>query len=301
VTAERNLPPQTALLGMLAAAHTAGAHAHGRGALAALAIVCGGIIASEPDNFIVLGPLAIGTWAVGRALAGRGADASAAERRAVELERRRESDARAAVAEERTRIARELHDVVAHGLSTMVVQAGAERLALGDQRPETRAVLAQIEHSGREAMGEMRRLVGLLRRDEDELALAPQPTLARLDSLVESMSRAGLPVAVRIEGDPVDLPPGLDVSGYRIVQEALTNALRHAGPAHANVVLRYLAHDLEIEVSDDGRGGRPDHAGAGHGLIGMRERVALYGGELSAGPAPGGGFVLSTRIPIGAG
>ena len=296
-----DLPPQSSLLGILAAAHTAGAHAAGRPSVLGIVLVCAGIVIGEADDIVVLGPLSVATWAVGRALAGRGADADAARERADELERRREADARAAVLEERTRIARELHDVVAHGISTMVVQAGAERLALGDARPGTSDVLAGIEHTGREALGEMRRLVGLLRSEDEALALAPQPTLARLDALAETMDRAGLAVELQVEGDVAGLPAGLDVSAYRIVQEALTNALRHAGPAaRASVVVRASAELLEIEVADDGRGGATDHADAGHGLVGMRERVALYGGELTAGPSPTGGFVLRTRLPLGA-
>jgi len=207
--------------------------------------------------------------------------------------------AREAVADERSRIARELHDVIAHDVSVMVVQAqGAARVLEGDQ-PEVRAALAAIENTGREAVDEMRRLLGVLRRSDEEMAFAPQPSLTALDALMTAVREAGLPVALEIVGDPVALPPGVDLSAYRIVQEALTNALKHAGPARARVVVRYADDAVELEVSDDGAGvaGAP---GTGHGLVGMRERVALYGGDLQAGRLREGGWTLRARLPLGA-
>jgi signal transduction histidine kinase len=205
-----------------------------------------------------------------------------------------------AVADERSRIARELHDVVAHDVSVMVVQAqGAARILEGDQ-PEVRAALGAIETTGRAAVDEMRRLLGVLRQSDEEIALAPQPSLAALGTLVDTVREAGLPVELEVVGEPTALPPGVDLSAYRIVQEALTNALKHAGPARARVVVRYGADAVELEVSDDGAGvsGAP---GTGHGLVGMRERVALYGGDLQAGQRREGGWALRARLPLGAG
>ena len=218
--------------------------------------------------------------------------------RADRAERERELRAREAVADERARIARELHDVVAHDVSVMVVQAqGAARVLEGEQR-EVRDALAAIETTGRGAVDEMRRLLGVLRRSDEEMALAPQPSLAQLHALVAGVRDAGLPVELAIVGDPVTLPPGVDLSAYRIVQEALTNALKHAGPARARVVVRYGLDAVELEVSDDGPG-VPGAPGTGHGLVGMRERVALYGGELQAGRGREGGWALRARLPLG--
>src|SRR6478752_7903533 len=218
---------------------------------------------------------------------------SALAARAELLEREHELRANEAVAEERARIARELHDLVAHNVSVMVVQAGAERHALGEEQASTREVLASIEQAGRQALGEARRLLGMLRTGEDAGELEPQPGVEQIDLLLGQVERAGLPVALATEGEPVALPAGLDLCAYRIVQEALTNTLKHAGPAHAEVLLRYAPRALEVAVCDDGRGpvARNGSAnGAGHGLIGMRERVVLYGGRLQTGPRAGGGF-----------
>jgi signal transduction histidine kinase len=218
------------------------------------------------------------------------------ERRAELAERERDLVAREAVVEERARIARELHDAIAHSVSMMVVQAGAERRVLEDDRGETRDVLATIEEIGREALTEMRRLVGMLRSDVDE-PLAPQPGLADLPGLVGQVRDAGLPVALTIEGEPRALPVGLELSAYRIVQEALTNALKHAGNASAAVRVHYRADAIELEIVDDGVS--PVAAsGGGHGLVGMRERVALYGGRFDAGRRSGGGFGVRVLLPI---
>jgi signal transduction histidine kinase len=203
------------------------------------------------------------------------------------------------VAEERTRIAREMHDVVAHAMSVMVVQAGAARTVMNKDTDEATAALERIEDTGRMALAEMRRLLGLQGSDEETPPLTPQPGLEGLDVLLERMRASGLPVEAVVEGTPRDLPPGVDLTAYRMVQEGLTNALKHAGEAHARVLLRYGAEALEVEVADDGRGPPPDGVRPGaHGLIGMRERVALFGGSLETGTRPGGGFLVRARIPL---
>jgi signal transduction histidine kinase len=205
--------------------------------------------------------------------------------------------ARAAVDEERLRIARELHDVVGHALGVIVVQAGAERMTLPSTAPESaRETLAAIEQTARAALGEMRRLVEVLRRDDDDVALAPQPSLSAVQTLVENVRAAGLPVELYVEGEPVPLPAGVDLSAYRIVQEALTNALRHADAAPTCVTVRYLQEVVEVDVVDQGLGVPAAHSG-GHGLVGMRERVSLYGGTLATGAQPGGGYAVRVRLP----
>jgi signal transduction histidine kinase len=212
--------------------------------------------------------------------------------------RDREVATREAVAAERAAIARELHDVVAHHMSVMVVQAGAAR-AVGARDPAAAAeALRQIEASGRTGLAEMRRLLEVLKAEEDGDGRVPQPGLARLGELLEAMRASGLPVEAVVEGTPRPLPPGVDLSAYRIVQEALTNSLRHAGGASARVVVRYEPDALELEIADDGPGPPEDpEASGGHGLIGMRERVQLFGGGLEAGPRQGGGFLVRARLP----
>jgi len=208
----------------------------------------------------------------------------------------RDASVRTAVADERERIARELHDIVGHCVTVMVVQAGAaENLLERDPRRASEPLQA-IQDTGREAVAELRRMLGLLRGEHATPALTPQPGTAELDELVAQMGAAGLPVRLDVQGAPRPLPPGIELAGYRIVQEALTNALKHAGAASATVSLRYGARALEIEVVDDGHGGSVN--GRGHGLIGMRERATLYGGELDAGAAPQGGFRVRARLPV---
>jgi signal transduction histidine kinase len=199
--------------------------------------------------------------------------------------------------EERARIARELHDVVAHSITVMVIQARGGRRVLESEPSDAREAFAVIESTGQQALDEMRRLVGMLRSGDETLPLAPQPSLKELGTLVEQLRAAGLPVQVSVEGEPRDLPPGLELSAFRIVQEALTNALTHAGPARARVVLRYGADELELEISDDGPGTGAS-SGSGYGLVGMRERVDVYGGELEAGRRPEGGYALRVRLPL---
>jgi len=219
------------------------------------------------------------------------------DRRADLAEREREVAAREAVVEERARIARELHDAIAHNVSMMVVQAGAERRVLDESQGSTREVLGTVEEIGRNALTEMRRLVGMLRTD-DESPLAPQPGLDDLPTLVGQVREAGLPVELRVEGDPRTLPVGLELSAYRIVQEALTNALKHAGEARAAVHVRYGPDSLELEIADDGAGIAADVPGGGHGLVGIRERVSLYGGTFDASARNGGGFAVRVLLPL---
>jgi signal transduction histidine kinase len=219
------------------------------------------------------------------------------DRRARIAERERDVAAREAVVEERARIARELHDVIAHHVSMIVLQAGAERRVLGDANASTREVLETVEQSGRSALTETRRLLGMLRGDANE-PLAPQPGLGDVPTLVGQLRDAGLPVELAIEGERRELPVGIELSAYRIIQEALTNSLKHAGNAQASVHVRYGPDSLELEIADDGAGESSRALGGGHGLVGMRERVALYGGRFDASRGPGGGFAVRVVLPI---
>jgi signal transduction histidine kinase len=239
-------------------------------------------------------------WTIAFALGGKFREADEAKERAARAEREREERATAAVSEERARIARELHDVVGHSVSVMTVQASAVRRLLRPEQQRERDALLIVEQTGREALAEMRRMVGVLRRPEEAPALAPQPSLEHLDGLVAQAREAGLPVELRIEGEPVQLPAGVDLTAYRLVQEGLTNAMKHAHAERTQVVVRYGDNDIEVTVSDDGRGtlGCDGAASGGHGLVGMRERVSGYGGELEAGPRPGGGYRLRARLPV---
>ena len=283
---------------VLLAIYSAAAHTSGRRMLVggALAFVMGvTAMATDPDGInvaaVVFFAILFGApWVAGRAIRHRRLN----ERR-LEHEK---AEAEAAIVEERSRIARELHDVVAHSISVMVLQARGGRRMIDVDPAEARGAFAVIEGAGHQALEEMRRLLGMLRASDEELALMPQPSLEQLDTLVEQVRTAGLPVEVAVEGVPAALPPGVDLSAYRIVQEALTNALKHAGPARARVTVRYGEDDIELEIADDGAG-TGDGDGSGHGLIGMRERVSVYGGELQAGRRPGGGYALRARLPLG--
>jgi len=273
-----------------------------------LAIAVGGvvvIVSNDPKRVVgelVFTPILFGlVWLVGFVLRDRVVRADAAEERAVRLEQEREADALRAVAEERTRIARELHDIVGHSVSVMTVQtSGVRRLLRPEQEQEREALLA-VERTGREALAEMRRVVGALRDPEEGPALAPRPSLSRVDKLVAQARETGLPVNLKIEGEPVPLPPGVDLTAYRLVQEGLTNTIKHAAAHHADVRVRYDGDHVEIEVCDDGQGADgADSASSrgGHGLEGMAERVSIYGGELEAGPRAEGGFRLRARLPV---
>jgi signal transduction histidine kinase len=237
------------------------------------------------------------SWLAGFAIGRKLEQASAAQERADRLEREQEAEARAAVAEERARIARELHDVVAHAMSVMVVQAGAARRVLDEDPQAAKAAIARIETTGRDGMAEMRRLIGILKEDAAEAERTPQPGLADLDGLLETVRASGVAVELVTEGEPRALSSGADLTAFRVVQEALTNVMKHAGRANARVLLRWLDDALEIEVADDGRGPTAAAPG-GQGLIGMRERVALFDGTLTSGARPGGGFELRAIVPI---
>jgi signal transduction histidine kinase len=237
-------------------------------------------------------------WFFGSALGSRTQETRELTERVEAAERERATAAERATAEERARIARELHDVVAHSVSVMVVQASGVRRLLREEQHREREALLSVEQIGRQALTEMRRMLGVMRSGEESpAALAPQPGLQHLDRLIAQVEEAGLPVTLRVEGDRPDLSPGVDLSAYRIVQEGLTNALKHAKGAHAEVVVRYIDSSVELEIADDGPG-VPGGDGNGHGLVGMRERVALYGGTIEAGPRAGGGFVLRAQLPV---
>jgi signal transduction histidine kinase len=221
------------------------------------------------------------------------------ERRIQLAERERDLTAREAIASERARIARELHDVVAHSVSVMVVQAQAGPRLLTDPE-QASGVFSSIEATGREALVELRRLLGVLRSGDEHAATAPQPGLGSLDTLLGQVRDTGLHVDLRIEGDRVALPAGVDLSAYRIVQEALTNTLKHAGRAEAEVIVRYDTGFVELEILDNGVGPQAHSNGVGHGIAGMRERVALYGGALETGSRNGHGFAIRARLPLAA-
>jgi len=298
--------PLGVFFAMLLAFYSVGAHSDDRrsplvGAVALAAIAAADV--ARPGTFTAGGTrpaawLAFAiAWLVGRDLRRRRQRVAELEDRAAALEREREEEARSAVAEERGRIARELHDVIAHNVSVIVVQAQAGPHLLDDS-DRVRNVFRAIEASGRDALAELRRLLGILRSEDEQLAIGPQPGLDSLKSLLEHVRASGLPVELRIEGEPMHLPAGIDLSSYRIVQEALTNVVRHAEDATAEVVIRYREHALELHVVDDGRGKATNINGSGHGLIGMRERVALFGGTLETGPRDGGGYAVHALLPF---
>jgi signal transduction histidine kinase len=296
-------PAGVFLLGM-AASFLLGNLRDTRHAWIGLTITLGGatiVVYNQPSaaasSFVFI-PILFGiSWLAGFALHSREEQAEVAEARAEQAEHDREVAARIAVAEERARIARELHDVVAHSVSVMVLQVGAVRHKLPEALEDEEEVLRGVERTGRAALAEMRHLLGAMRRHEDDLELGPQPGLDALDSLMEEVGRAGLPVHLHVEGIAFPLPRAVDLSAYRIVQEGLTNVLKHAHAGAADVTVRYAPDELRIEVRDDGQGSAASD-GLGHGLVGIRERVKIYGGEMSAGRAPDGGFILSTRLPV---
>jgi signal transduction histidine kinase len=287
----------------------------GAGVALVVAALPTGLPSYERTNTLALLLAGVGAWVLGATLRGRRAHVAELEDRTARLERERELEASRAVADERLRIARELHDVVAHNLSVVVVQAQAAQRTIDRDVDRARAVVESIERTGREALDEMRQLLGVLRggaelesdgeeAEGEEAGYGPQPGLERVEELVAQVRSAGVPAELRLEGTPRPLGPAMELSAFRIVQEALTNVLKHAGAAHAEVLVRYGEREVELTISDDGRGaaaalgaegGAP---GSGHGLVGMRERVALFDGELSAGPRPGGGYRVRARLPL---
>ncbi|MFC5187043.1 sensor histidine kinase [Actinomadura harenae] len=238
-------------------------------------------------------------WILGLHMRTRRAYLRELEERAERLERERDTEIQMARNTERARIAREMHDVVAHNVSVIVVQADGAAYALDSDPGRTRQALEAISSTGRTALAEMRRLLGVLREEAAGGAYAPQPGLGQLDDLVEQVRAAGLPVTLVRSGSPPEVSEGRALTIYRIVQEALTNALKHGGPrTSAKVLLHYGDDEVTVEIVDDGRGAAAPDDGHGHGLVGMRERAAVYGGEVDAGPRPGGGFEVRARIPV---
>ena len=249
------------------------------------------------ESFAILAVFAA-SWLLGDNIRTRRAYLRELEDRADRLEREREESIRRAAADEQARIARELHDIITHNVSVMTVQAAAAGDVFETQPGRVREALDSIESTGREALTELRRLLGRVRPEDGDTERAPQPGLARLDALLDQVRAAGLQVDLAVEGKPRELPIGLDLSAYRIVQEALTNILKHAQASKASVRIRYEPDAVELEVVDDGRGPVQDETQSGQGIIGMRERAALVGGALRVGRAPGGGFAVDARIPL---
>jgi signal transduction histidine kinase len=258
----------------------------------------------EPVDWVQFALIIGAAWLLGHFVGDRRVYAARLEERTAELEQAREELARRAVAEERLRLARELHDVVAHSMSVIAVQSGVGAHVAESRPEEVGKALAAIEATSRATLEELRRLLGVLRQDsESQASLAPVPGLADLEGLLAEVAKAGLAVRLRVEGTPSALPAGVDLSAYRIVQEALTNVVKHAGPAQAQVTIGYRDRDVTVEVTDDGRGAAApagDGGGTGHGLVGMRERVAAFAGDLETGPRPGGGFRVAARLPLAA-
>ena len=294
------------LLMILALVFSLAVHASIRQAAAGLAVSAAVLaveVASTTNSFgdyLFVGAFLAGSWLAGRAVRARQQRADELFDRAVRLEVESEEKAREAAARERARIARELHDVISHSVSVMVVQAGAAEQVFDSDPDQARSSLRSIQETGRQARHELRRLLGLMRADGEGATLAPQPGLAQLQTLAEQLRQSGLEVDLDMRFESSTLSPGLELSAYRIVQEALTNTLKHGGPGRARVVVRHDRDALEVEVLDKGRA----HAGSGDGgfgLIGMRERIALYGGELEHGRRNGGGYRLRARFPLSAG
>ncbi len=246
---------------------------------------------------VLFGGSSVIAWVFGDSMRYRRGYYAALEDRAARLEAERDAQAKVAAAAERARIARELHDVIAHHVSVMVVQADGAGYALRSDPDTAQAALAAIASTGRQALTEMRRLLGVLRTSGDRAGLAPVPGLGELRELLDQARAAGLAVTYTLTGTPRELPEGVELAAYRVVQESLTNTRKHAGlAATAAVTLRYEPDGLTIEVTDDGLAGPPAD-GAGHGLAGMRERIGMYGGTVEAGPLPGGGFGVVARLP----
>lgn len=292
---------------LLVMAYALGAHARVIPGAIALTAMSGVFVAMNVTRDLnvadsLVGPVAFAIAAgFAFALARGRRDRSHLERRAARLERERDERARLAVADERTRIARDLHDAVGHTVSVMVLQVGAVRTRLGAHQGEERAALLAAEGAGRDAVDEVRRMLGILRAPVDGDPLSAHASLAALDQMVEAVRAAGVTVEVRREGEQVQIPAGVDVTAYRIAQEALTNIVRHAPAASARLTVVHEPDAVVVEVTDDGGGRRATVGEPGHGIIGMRERVAVYGGTLEAAPAADEGFVVRARLPFGRG
>ena len=287
--------------------YASGAHERGvRGwlivpiALATVVIVDAAIGKLTFPDVVFPGVMGLASWIAGRTARRRMELAVELHEAAVRAEEERDAEARRAVSAERRRIAREMHDIVAHSISVMVVQAGGARRIMDTDPERAAAAGAEIEHTGRAALLEMRRLLGAFRDAAAGAQRAPAPSVEELGALVERARSAGLPVQLTVEGEPRALPPGIGVAAYRVVQEALTNALEHATGSATDVRVRWNDDSLELVVADRGPGPVPGRAreGRGHGLIGMRERVSLYGGELRTGRRRGGGFEVHARLPL---
>ena len=301
-------PGAGAPVGVIVALYTVAAYCERRvsiraAALAALPITVAVIVNNGAHTGQVIPELAVFAiaWVVGDNMRTRRAYLAELEARAARLERERENKADRAVIEERARIARELHDVIAHNVSVMVVQAAAGEDVFDEDPGKARESLAAVASTGRAALTELRRLLGVIRAEDDrgDTAFAPQPGLERIDELIGQVREAGLPVELSVLGEARPLPEGVGLCAYRIVQEALTNTLKHAHASTAQVHLRYVADALELQVLDDGRGTTSLNGEiAGQGLIGMRERVALFGGELTAEPRSGRGYEIRARLPL---
>jgi len=293
-------------LALLVMAFTVGAETEGRRSWLGLGLLVvpffAGLMTNEGG--LVVGDLAaglvliVGPWVAGRTLRARARALADAMEREAAFEREKQREADAATTRERTRLARELHDIVSHSISVIAIQSQAVRRRLGPDHAPEAADLAGVETAARDAMAEMRRLFGVLREEGEQAALAPQPGLAELDQLLVRVRDTGIRVDLDTRGDPVELSPGLDLAAYRIVQEAVTNALRHSGAGHLHVGLRYAPGELEVTVEDDGHGIHDATAG-GHGLRGIRERAELYGGTLDVGPGDRGGARVHARLPVG--
>jgi signal transduction histidine kinase len=305
-----DLPPDLLGPAILVAVYSVAAYGSRWVALAGLAAAEVGLAAVQltpgrtgVNTLVINLGVVAATWLLGQFAYNYRAYAARLEERTAELERAREELARRAVTEERLRLARELHDVVAHAMSVIAVQSGVGAHVATTQPKEARRSLAAIEATSRAALTELRRLLGVLRQeDEPQGDLAPMPGLADLEGLLAEVAKAGLAVKLQVKGTRPPLPAGVDLSAYRIVQEALTNVVKHAGPAHAQVVVGYGDQEVTVEVIDDGRGAvtsvTDGRAGTGNGLIGMRERVAAFGGDLEVGPRPHGGFRVAARLPV---
>jgi signal transduction histidine kinase len=297
------MPASAVIAGMIAAFLLGNLGDSLRAQLGLAIVTCGAVIVTDNNpgharSDLIFTPLLFAiVWGAGFALQQRAQHAEAAEQRAVRAEGEREGAACLATAQERVRIARELHDTIAHAVSVMVLQVGAVRHRLPGALSEHKNALWDVEQTGRTALMDMRHLLDAIREDREGVELAPQPGLDRLDKLLEDVERAGLPVTLRIAGDRFPLPGGVDISAYRIVQEGLTNALRHADATQAEVSLHYAPGQLSIEVRDNGQGRAPGN-GSGHGLVGIRERVRLYEGEMATSTPEGGGFLLKARLVL---